>query len=200
MQQVFLYYLQNFGYIGIFFFLMLGIVGVPLPDEIMMSFLGYLTSIKRLNFFLTYLSALTGSIFGITLSYYIGKKLGLPFLYKHGSKIFITEKRLRKSQDLFRKYGSILLFAAYFIPGVRHITAYLAGISALPFKQFGLYAYAGAVVWCATFIGFGHFLGKKWRLIVDFFQEYGFILFFSLTIFVFLLFFCLSFLRQKKKK
>ncbi|SHE64229.1 membrane protein DedA, SNARE-associated domain [Seinonella peptonophila] len=171
--QFILELLQNYGYIGIFLFLVLGIAGLPLPDEIMMTFLGYLTSIRQLDFTWTYLSALLGSASGITISYILGLKLGYPFLKRYGKKIFITPRRLRISQLLFRKYGSGLLFIGYFIPGVRHVTAYLAGISKMSVTRFALFAYSGAIIWCATFIGLGHLLGANWELIFVFLHRYG---------------------------
>jgi membrane protein DedA with SNARE-associated domain len=173
MEQTLFIMLQEYGYIAIFLFLVLGIVGIPLPDEVLMTFIGYLTSIGKLNLFMTYLSALVGSASGITISYLLGRKLGYPFLKKYGRKIFITRRRLRITQVLFRKYGNWLLFAGYFIPGVRHVTAYLAGISRLSFSRFSLFAYAGAVVWCATFIGLGHILGSNWETGFEVMHKYG---------------------------
>jgi membrane protein DedA with SNARE-associated domain len=173
MEQSLIQLLQDYGYIGIFSFLMLGIVGLPLPDEIMMTFLGYLVSIGRLNLFLTYVSALSGSACGITVSYLLGIRLGYPFLKKYGSKIFITPRRLCLTQTLFQRYGNWLLFVGYFVPGVRHVTAYLAGISKLSYPRFALYAYAGAAIWCATFIGLGHVFGNNWELVIDMMHKYG---------------------------
>lgn len=182
MEQTF-YFLQEYGYIGIFLFLVLGLIGLPLPDEIMLTFLGYLTTIGQLNFFLTMISAFLGSAGGITISYLLGIWLGYPFLKKYGKKLFITRRRLRITQLLFRKYGNWLLFGGYFIPGVRHITAYLAGISHLSFWRFAVHAYAGAVCWCATFIGLGHFLGSNWEWGFSVLHKYGTrILFVSLPI------------------
>ncbi|SFJ08118.1 DedA family protein [Thermoflavimicrobium dichotomicum] len=167
--------LLQYGYIGIFLFLVLGIVGLPLPDEIMMTFLGYMTSIGKLDLFLTFLSAFSGSVVGITVSYVLGIRLGYPFLKKYGEKIFITRRRLKITQRMFRKYGSWLLFIGYFIPGVRHVTAYIAGISQLPYYQFALFAYTGAAVWCTTFISLGNLLGDKWQQAFKLFHQYGMI-------------------------
>ncbi len=172
--------LQQYGYIGIFLFLVLGIVGLPLPDEIMMAFLGYLTSIGKLDLLLTYFSALSGSMVGITLSFVLGIRLGYPFLRKYGEKVFITRQRLRMTQRLFRKHGSWILMIGYFIPGVRHVTAYIAGISRTPFYRFALFAYVGAAIWCATFIGLGNLLGESWKYAMDLFHHYGVIALFIL--------------------
>jgi membrane protein DedA with SNARE-associated domain len=181
-------FLQEYGYIGIFLFLVLGIVGLPLPDEIMMTFLGYLTSIGQLNLFLTYLSALAGSASGITVSYLLGIQLGYPFLKKYGNKIFITRRRLRVTQLLFRKYGNLLLFVGYFIPGVRHVTAYIAGISKISFTRFAIFAYAGAIVWCTIFISLGHIFGANYEVVFDALHKYGkFILWVALPMLAILL-------------
>ncbi len=39
----------------------------------------------------------------------------------------------------------------YFIPGVRHLTAYFAGVSNLTLWRFCLYAYGGALIWISVF-------------------------------------------------
>jgi undecaprenyl-diphosphatase len=51
----------------------------------------------------------------------------------------------------------------YFIPGVRHLTGYVAGASELSFSNFALFAYTGAFCWAATFITLGYFLGEQWN-------------------------------------
>jgi membrane protein DedA with SNARE-associated domain len=173
MEQTLADFLSQYGYIGIILFLIMGIVGIPLPDEIFMTFIGYLSSEGQLNLYLTYFSALTGSIGGITLSYALGKRFGYPLLKRYGSRLFITRRRLRITQFLFRKYGNWVLFFGYFIPGVRHLTAYIAGISKLSYTRFGLYAYCGAIVWCGTFIGLGYVLGSSWELVFHFLHRLG---------------------------
>lgn len=173
MEQTWAEFLLQYGYIGIVLFLILGIAGIPFPDEIFMTFIGYLSSEGKLNLYLTYISALSGSVGGITLSYVLGTRFGYPLLKRYGSKLFITRRRLRITQFLFRKYGNWVLFFGYFIPGVRHLTAYLAGISRLSYARFGLYAYCGAVVWCATFIGLGYVLGSSWELVFHFLNRLG---------------------------
>jgi len=173
MEQTLMEWLLEYGYIGIFLFLVFGIVGLPLPDEIMMTFVGYLSSVGRLNLYLAFASALTGSLCGITVSYFLGWRLGYPFLKKYGPKFFITRRRLRITQFLFRKYGNWVLFFGYFIPGVRHVTAYLAGISNLPWPRFGLYAYTGGLFWCFTFIGLGYQVGANWENALHLLHRYG---------------------------
>ncbi|OYD07701.1 DedA family protein [Paludifilum halophilum] len=173
MEQTVLDLLSQYGYLGIFFFLVMGIAGLPLPDEIMMTFIGYLSSVGYLNLSFTFISALAGSAGGISISYFLGCQLGYPFLKRYGNKFFITRRRLRMAQLLFRKYGNWVLFFGYFIPGVRHVTAYMAGISKMGWGRFAVYAYFGAFTWCATFIGLGFLLGSHWEKLFEVLHHYG---------------------------
>ena len=42
-------WLSQHGYLGMFFLLMLGIVGLPVPDETLLVFCGYLIYKRRLH-------------------------------------------------------------------------------------------------------------------------------------------------------
>lgn len=99
----------HFGYAGIFLALALGIVGLPIPDEILLTYIGYNVFQGNLHFLLSLLSACAGASTGITLSYFIGNKLGLPFLRKVGPKLHITDKRIERTNRLFQTFP---LFAA----------------------------------------------------------------------------------------
>lgn len=155
--------LEHYGYFGIIIALLGGIIGLPIPDEVLLTYVGYNVFQGKMAYLPSLLSACVGAFGGISISYFLGIKLGLPFLHKFGPKVHITNEKINKTKALFTKFGPILLFVGYFIPGVRHVTAYLAGINSYSFKKFALYAYSGAVVWCLTFITLGRFLGEKWR-------------------------------------
>ena len=109
---------------------------------------------------------------GITLSYILGLKLGLPVLKKYGPKIRIKEHHIEK-HIFYLKIWAISLMIGYFIPGVRHLTAYFAGVSNLTLWRFCLYAYGGALIWISVFIGLGWKLGEKWRFVEYSLHHYG---------------------------
>lgn len=173
MMQHLMYLLGHFGYFGIIIALMGGIIGLPIPDEVLLTYIGYLVFNDQLSYLASLVSAVTGAIGGISISYLLGIKLGLPFLRRYGPKFHFTEKKINKTKLLFLKYGPFLLFIGYFIPGVRHVTAYLAGINGLSYKKFAVYAYTGAIVWCFTFITLGTKLGKEWKKVEFFLATYS---------------------------
>lgn len=163
----------QYGYLGIIIALVGGIVGLPIPDEFLLTFVGYNVSKGTMSGVYAILSGMAGAILGITLSYILGLKLGLPMLNKYGSKIHIKEKQIEKTHILFEKYGPFLLMVGYFIPGLRHLTAYFAGMSNLTFRKFCLWAYGGALIWVSTFIGIGWKIGEKWSLVEYSMHHYG---------------------------
>jgi membrane protein DedA with SNARE-associated domain len=157
--------IEHYGYFGIVIALIGGIIGLPIPDEVLLTYVGYNVFLDKMAYLTSVLSAFIGALGGISLSYLLGIKLGLPFLQKFGPKFHISQVRINKTKALFLKFGPTLLFIGYFIPGIRHVTAYLAGINSFSFKKFALYAYSGAFLWCFTFITIGKMLGERWRIL-----------------------------------
>ncbi|PFE04971.1 DedA family protein [Bacillus cereus] len=151
--------IADYGYLAIFLMLVLGIVGIPIPDEVMMTVVGYFTNINVLNYELAILVSFVGALLGMLISYMIGKKAGRPFIEKYGKWIGLKEKRIIKVEKWMGKYGSYSLIFGYFIPGVRHITCYLSGISKMKLKTYILFAAIGAFLWCFVFITFGRVIG-----------------------------------------
>ncbi|MFC0472410.1 DedA family protein [Halalkalibacter kiskunsagensis] len=183
----------EYGYFGIFIALVGGIVGLPIPDEVLLLTIGYYSYLGRVNLFTALISSYLGSVIGITISYILGAKLGLPFLLKYGDKIYITKPKIEKAQQLFSKHGAWFLLLGYFIPGVRHLTGYLAGISRMNLRTFMLYSYIGALFWVTLFVLSGYELGIKWYHVKQSFETYKLMIYFAfsavLTIIVIIYFF-----------
>jgi len=165
-------WISTYGYAAIFLLLMLGIVGLPVPDETLLVFCGYLVSSGRLHPVAIFGTAVAGSCCGISISYTIGRTLGLGFVHRYGKYVHITEERLTKIHEWFDKLGHWALFFGYFIAGVRHFTAIVAGTSNFAYRSFAAYAYSGAAVWAATFLTLGYVVGENWREIAEALHKY----------------------------
>ncbi len=159
-------WIVRYGYVGIFLLLVFGIVGLPIPDETMMTFAGYMVYKGKLNLPATFLVSFAGSACGITISYLIGRSLGLPLIRKYGTYFHFTERNLAKVHDWFERIGHWALTFGYFIPGVRHFTAYVAGAAYMPYREFAIYAYSGASLWAASFISLGYLFGDQWQWVL----------------------------------
>jgi membrane protein DedA with SNARE-associated domain len=151
--------IHQYGYAGIYGSLVLGIVGVPVPDEILMLFCGFLVSKGELKYFPTLITAFCGSISGMSVSYFVAYKL--EHYLKRKKKAFV--EKIAGLSSWFQKYGKFAIIIGYFIPGIRYITAYFAGMSEIRYRHFITYAAIGAAVWTTTFITLGLYLGKQWK-------------------------------------
>lgn len=155
-------WLTQYGSFALFVLLALGIFALPIPDETLMVFCGALISHGKLDLIPTFIAAFLGSCLGITISYIVGRTAGLFIIKKYGRWLHITEQRMQRVHNWFERVGRWALLIGYFIPGVRHLTGYAAGISVLEYDKFALFSYSGALIWVCTFLSLGYFLGNRW--------------------------------------
>jgi membrane protein DedA with SNARE-associated domain len=163
----------TYGYSVLFFGLLLEFIALPFPGETTMAFAGFLSYTGRLDFPTLVVLAFAGTTAGMTITYFIGLKAGMPFIQRYGKWFLFSPAKLEKTQIWFERYGSFLISIGYFIPGVRHFTGYFAGIIALPFRKFAMYAYGGALLWVLMFLGIGKVFGPQWMGIFHLFETYA---------------------------
>lgn len=162
-----LHWMANYGSIVLFFLLALGIIALPVPDETLMVFAGILMSQEKLEIPQTLIAAYLGSICGITGSYFLGHFAGKYLIHRHGKWFGITQERYEKAHIWFERFGTWTLLIGYFIPGVRHFTGFSAGMAALRYREFALFAYTGALLWVSVFLSIGYFFGHYWLVILE---------------------------------
>lgn len=160
-------WVATYGYAGLFLLLMFGIVGLPIPDETLLVFTGYLISRGSLHPVGALAAAAGGSWCGISLSYWIGRTLGLAAVHRFGRYLRVDDRRLERVHMWFDRRGHWALVFGYFIAGVRHFTAIVAGASGLKFGSFMAYAWTGGLCWVAAFLTLGYYIGEDWKRIAD---------------------------------
>ena len=164
--DVVLSWLTLYGPIALFFLLVLGVVGLPIPDESLLVFSGVLISQGKLHRETTLLAAIAGSLSGITISYFLGRTLGLGVVHRFGKYLHVDDQKLDRMQLWLKGRGHWALFIGYYIAGVRHVTALLAGASKLDFRTFALYAWSGGIIWVTLFLTIGYYVGEDWQRIL----------------------------------
>lgn len=167
MPESIIHWIAVYGPAALFVLLFLGVFGLPVPDETLLTFTGVLVREGRLHFATAYIAAVLGSMGGITLSYTIGRTLGLGAIDRFGKWLHVTRADLARVEGWFEHSGRWLLTFGYFIPGVRHFTAIVAGSSRLPMPVFARFAYTGAALWALTFMAFGWYVGPAWEAALD---------------------------------
>ncbi|MEN6351558.1 MAG: DedA family protein [Syntrophomonas sp.] len=192
-----LHFISHYGYIAIAFLLAGGIFGFPIPDELLMIFSGYLVFCGHLKFGTTIIWAFIGSICGMSISYLIGKYVGLPALHRFGKHLGITEHRFAKFHQWFERFGKFAIPIGYFIPGIRQVNAFSSAVAEMSYREFAVYAYPGALLWVSVFVSLGWYLGKDWMRFKELFHNYEYIV--AGAVLVALLFFVIQFIVRKDK-
>jgi len=155
-------WIHAYGYFAIIGLLMVGIFGVPVPDETLLAYVGLLAAQGQMRLELAIPAATLGSWLGVTLSYLVGRTVGerlLGWLERRRGRL---GRHVERARRWFARLGKWTLPVAYFVPGVRHVAAIVAGSLDLPVGSFMPLAYPGGAAWVTTFVLLGYYLGARW--------------------------------------
>lgn len=154
----------TWGFVIIFLLMAVESSFIPFPSEVVMIPAGFLayrgeltTGNAILDMFLAFVSGIAGSILGAYVNYYLGLKLGRPFLHKYGKYFFLKEQALDRAEEVFREHGDITTFVCRLIPAIRQLISIPAGLAKMNFKRFTFFTALGAGIWglILLFIGYG---------------------------------------------
>jgi membrane protein DedA with SNARE-associated domain len=160
-------WIVDYGYVALFCILKNVIIGPTFPDDLVLVFSGYLISAGYLKPCHTFASAFFGSVCGITVSYGLGRIFGFTLVEKYGDRLHIKRETYHRMSAWYNRFGRWGLLVGYFIAGVRHWTAFFAGVSKLRMTSFALFAYAGALLWAITLLSAGYILGEEWTCLIE---------------------------------
>ena len=155
----------DWGYVGIFLLMAVESSFIPFPSEIILIPAGYLASKGEMSISLIFGAALSGSMIGAFINYYLALLLGRRLLVKYGKYFFIKESALEKMEEFFLKHGAISTFTGRLIPGIRQLISIPAGLSRMNLAKFSLYTSLGAGIWAMILIMLGFMIGDNQELI-----------------------------------
>jgi membrane-associated protein len=155
---------QSFGletYLILFLILFCetGLVITPfLPGDSLIFTAGMISALGSLNIILLFLVIVLAVIAGDFVNYALGKSFGLRLLSKDNQK-YIRKEHIMKTQGFYDKYGGITILVARFIPIIRTIAPFLAGIGRMEYPKFISYNVIGGVAWTSLFLFGGYYFG-----------------------------------------
>lgn len=152
--------IKELGYLGIFLWLWLGMLGIPIPNEIIVTTIGYLATTHILQYEIVFIAGYLGIVASLTTSYLLGRIIGKP-LVSYFSKRKSTKSAIRKGIHLIKKFHVYSLVISYFIPGVRNFVPFLYGMMRLSYLRFALLSYSTAFVWFSLFFTLGTVSGRN---------------------------------------
>lgn len=160
-----LHLIGRYGYLMVFFGVMLESAGVPLPGETVLITSGALAHRGVLDFSDAVIFGVLGAVVGDQVGYWVGRLGGRPFVLRWGRYIFITPERLGRAEMFFDRHGGRAVFLARFVAGLRVFGALVAGTSRMPWERFLLYNALGGAVWATAAVSLGYFLWASIELV-----------------------------------
>jgi membrane protein DedA with SNARE-associated domain len=160
---------QHHGYFTMAGALLLENAGVPVPGETILlfaSFLAFSEHELRLPWIIV-IGTLACTI-GDNIGYAIGRHGGRPLLNRWKHIFRISQAHVERGERLFARYGSVTIFFARFVFGMRIIAGPLAGVLCMPWKWFVLYNFLGALTWVTVISTIGYLFGRNWAALVEF--------------------------------
>jgi membrane protein DedA with SNARE-associated domain len=148
----------QYGYLVVFFGVMLESAGVPLPGETVLITAGALVHRGALDFGDALFFGILGAAVGDQIGYWVGRIGGRPFVLRWGKYVFIAPERLERAERFFTRHGGKAVFLARFITGLRVFGALVAGTSRMPWAKFSLYNVLGGTAWATAAVSLGYFL------------------------------------------
>lgn len=158
---------RDWGYWTVPAVLLLENAGIPVPGETVLlfaSFLAYDEGELHLPYLI--LLGIAACTVGDNLGYLVGRRGGRPLLERYQHIFRIRDRTIRRGEHLFERHGHVAIFFARFIFGMRIIAGPLAGVLRMPWRQFVLFNFLGAVVWVTTISLIGYFFGSQWDTLV----------------------------------
>lgn len=153
--QVWFSWVENWGYVGIFFLMALESSIVPVPSEVVMPPAAYFAAQGQLSMTGVIIAGTAGSYFGSAVSYWLSKWLGLPVIKRFGKYVFLKPAKVEAATAWVQRFGAGGIFFARLLPVVRHLVSIPAGILGMPFGRFSLATVTGAGIWCTILSLYG---------------------------------------------
>ncbi len=148
-----------------------GLVVTPfLPGDSLLFAAGAFAADRSLHMEWLIPMLIVAAILGDTINYALGYWIGARAL--NGKIPFVNKASIDKTHSFFEKYGVKTIVIARFVPIVRTLAPFVAGVGAMNYRQFIVYNIAGGVLWVVSLLFAGYWFGgfeivqKNFELVV----------------------------------
>jgi membrane protein DedA with SNARE-associated domain len=153
-------FVEHWGYAAIFAVVVLGNLGLPVPEETILTLAGYLVWRGDLRLGLVLIVAIASASAGDNGSYWLGRSLGSRALHRYQPLLGLNPARLEAGKRFVAKHGALAVFLGRFLPGLRFAVGPLAGIAGIPAPRFFIANVLGACCYVPAVVGVGYAIGR----------------------------------------
>ena len=132
---------------------------IPLPEDIVMLYLGIVVKDEGLSWWPMMFAAAFGTLLRDVIMYFVGRGLGDWIFSDPRVLRLFGVKRLERARNLFLKRGTEAVLMGRFMVGARVAFFALAGAILTPFRTFLIWAFSGTPVSTPLLMFLGSWLG-----------------------------------------
>lgn len=138
---------EQWGYVAIALIVLLGNIGVPVPEETILALGGYMAWQGHLRLPLVLAVGIVSAVTGDSLGYWVGQRRGPQAIERYAQRWVGGPDLLERTRAFVRRRGMLAVFVARFVPGLRFMAGPLAGATGMRFGAFAIANVLGAVVY-----------------------------------------------------
>lgn len=160
----------------VFVLLFLAGCGLPMPEDIPLTFSGILLGLPTTqvafgglfnSILLVGVLCYTSILAGDLVAYELGRRYGRTLSRYRPFKWAMPERRIARLDRWFEKFGNWTVFFGRMVAGIRFVTFATAGMTRMPLRKFILFDSLAALVTVPAWIILGYILGTHFSQIVE---------------------------------
>ena len=159
-------FVEQFTYLGIFAVLLLGSLGVPIPEEMPIIAAAVLTHAGLARWWLALPVCLLGVLSGDVVLYWVGRHWGERVLNWRVVRLVLTPKREQWLQAAYRRHALKTIVMARHVMGLRAAAFLTAGNARVPFWKFIVADVGAAALGVPFLFGMAYFFTDEIEAIV----------------------------------
>lgn len=165
MFETLLKYFQDspLGLWGPFGVLILCGLGLPLPEDIVLIAAGALAEIDQRSWIQVSAVMYAGVMIGDSTIFLTGRFLGQRLLATRWFQRYLSPAKQDRVEVQFHRFGSMVLFVARFLPGLRAPVFFTAGSMKVRYWKFLFYDGLAALISVPFFVWLGHWLWARFH-------------------------------------
>jgi membrane protein DedA with SNARE-associated domain len=158
-------FVDNFTYIGVFAVLLLGSLGVPIPEEMPIIAAAVLSHEGIVRWWLALPVCLLGVLSGDMVLYWVGRHWGEQALNWRVVRLVLSPTRELWLKAAYRRHALKTVVTARHVMGVRAAAFLTAGIARVPFWKFVVADTGAAVLGVPLVFGLAYFFTDQIKAI-----------------------------------
>jgi len=142
-------------------------LGVPLPASPWLLAAGALAGAGKMSWLAALSAAVFGSIIADSIWFYLGRYRGQQVLGLLCRISLEPDSCVRRTQDLFTRYGMRGVVVAKFVPGLSTLASPMAGSSGVSAPRFFFFDVLGSLLYAGLFILVGVLFSHQLEQVID---------------------------------